>query len=57
MAEDIVETRAALLSELRRATNDPDLALDEGGDVRVRFGSAVACRRKRVGGISGVRVR
>jgi hypothetical protein len=41
MAEDIAETRAALLSELRRATKDPGLSLDEDGDVKMRFGSAV----------------
>jgi hypothetical protein len=41
MNQDLAETRAALLSELRRATRDPELDLDEDGDVQVRFGSAV----------------
>lgn len=37
---DLLETRAALLAELRKATNNPALEADRDGDVLVRFGSA-----------------
>ncbi len=37
---DVLETRAALLTELRKATNNPDLEPDQDGDLLVRFGSA-----------------
>ena len=37
---DVLETRAALLVELRKATQNPELQADQDGDVLVRFGSA-----------------
>lgn len=37
---DPLETRSALLTELRKVTGNPALEPDEDGDVLVRFGSA-----------------
>jgi len=41
-AQGVQAARDALLAELRRASGNPELAPDEDGDIRVRFGSALA---------------
>jgi hypothetical protein len=40
--EPMQVARETVLAELRKASGNPELAPDEDGDIRVRFGSALA---------------